>query len=335
MYLYVKLFIFLSYCFFLFSNRTLREPLGFCGNRLENMQEGFDITSSNVQGLKDSLKRFNTFNQLKTLIKSDVFFLQDTHWNSEDYSKSKLVWRGKLFHSPACGPRGAGVSILFNPLFDFKVLSIDEIVQSRALRVRIIFHEEIYSLVNIYAPNDGNERLDFFEILSKFLSNIERTDNLILAGDFNSTLLPTLDRLSKKETHTASANKLQEIINKHDLTDPWRAHIHNKAEFTWVGHNGKSRIDRLYVSRLQLNTVKTIQNIPVAYSDHSCVKMSCSHLQEKPKSAYWCLNTSYLEDSEYISIIKSFWKNWQDEKQRFDSLLEWWDVGKSKIKFFW
>lgn len=47
---------------------------------------------------------------------------------------------------------------------------------------------------------------------------------------------------------------------------------------------------------------------------------------------FWKLNTSVCLESDYVSLISSFWSDWQNSKGSFLSLLDWWDLGKARIK---
>jgi hypothetical protein len=53
--------------------------------------------------------------------------------------------------------------------------------------------------------------------------------------------------------------------------------------------------------------------------------------REKWGNSYWKFNESLLENENYIKLIENFWKGWQLEKLKY-SLLDWWEIGKKKIK---
>ena len=46
----------------------------------------------------------------------------------------------------------------------------------------------------------------------------------------------------------------------------------------------------------------------------------------------WKLNTSVLEDVEYVNLILELWESWQTSIPCFPSLAKWWEKGKSLIK---
>ena len=48
--------------------------------------------------------------------------------------------------------------------------------------------ETIFNIVNIYAPTDYREQINFIEFLTKKIISLTDLSNLIIAGDWNATL---------------------------------------------------------------------------------------------------------------------------------------------------
>ena len=63
-----------------------------------------------------------------------------------------------------------------------------------------IFHK-LYNFISIYAPNICSEKCNFFKFIKNY---IEKLDNLIIGGDFN-TSLSNLDR-GYQSKHIVSIN---------------------------------------------------------------------------------------------------------------------------------
>ena len=111
---------------------------------------------------------------------------------------------------------------------------------------------EIYTLVNIYAPNSENARIDFYKRLKTWISQYASSDaNTILLGDFNCTL-SIQDRHSQTNNiHIDRSSRfLQELIEYLDVSDVWRLCNPNKPGFTWCDaeNKPKSRIDYVFIS---------------------------------------------------------------------------------------
>ena len=48
--------------------------------------------------------------------------------------------------------------------------------------------ENALYVINVYAPTDKREQIDFLDLLSKKVISLIETSNLIIAGDWNMTL---------------------------------------------------------------------------------------------------------------------------------------------------
>ena len=90
-------------------------------------------------------------------------------------------------------------------------------------------------------------------------------------------------------------------------------------------------MDRIYISDQLCNKIKSIKHISFAKSDHKTCSLTVLTEHLKWGSGYWKLNESLLENEKYVKLIKNFWSSWQTRKREFE-ILEWWDIGKDKIK---
>ena len=111
---------------------------------------------------------------------------------------------------------------------------------------------EDINLVNIYGPNDDNP--SFFENLFLLIASL--SGKVLMAGDFNCTLDPRLDRSSGLVTsHSQSRKKIQQFIKDLNLCNPWRTQNPNKMEYSCYSSSFKtySRIDYCLISTSQYN----------------------------------------------------------------------------------
>ena len=97
-----------------------------------------------------------------------------------------------------------GAMILFKPSLNVDILEITVDKNGRFLVANININQDNLCLVNIYAPNDQNQQVNFFD---KIIDPIRRssTDNILLGGDFNCPLTEVgkvggRDILHKKRT---------------------------------------------------------------------------------------------------------------------------------------
>ena len=155
---------------------------------------------------------------------------------------------------------------------------------------------DIITLVNIYAPNNENCRVDFFKRMQTFINQHSlNIKNVLLCGDFNCTSNKTSDK---------STVKLNAVCKNIDLIDVWSEKHGNMTGYTWCdGENvPKSRIDYMFLSKDFIYDVKQIivRKIPGTHSngsrmsDHRALKCTFYLSHNEKGSGYWKLNTSYL-----------------------------------------
>lgn len=77
-------------------------------------------------------------------------------------------------------------------------------------RVDIDLHKLSLSLINIYAPNIGTERIWFLDLLNRAMSDIPQERMIILAGGFSCTQSET-----HSEPHPLSAEALRTGVQNH------------------------------------------------------------------------------------------------------------------------
>ena len=74
----------------------------------------------------------------------------------------------------------------------------------------------------MYAPNNENERIHFFNRLKAFISQYSMfVNNMYVCGDFNCSFEKSADK---------SQRKLKEIMNIFDLVDIWTQIIVQRVE---------------------------------------------------------------------------------------------------------
>ena len=159
------------------------------------------IGSLNINGGRDRHKRA-LISEVFTQKRVDVLFLQETHINPADEIDWGLWWEGSWALSHGTN-LSAGVAVLFRENANVTVLSSTEVVKGRLLIVRAEIESSVFCFVNIYAPNQGTERVGFFTLLKNEIRNYHQ-DQFIIGGDFNCTLDFTVDRTSE-EPHPQSS----------------------------------------------------------------------------------------------------------------------------------
>ena len=94
-----------------------------------------------------------------------------------------------------------GVAILFRKQLDFEIEEKYLDFKGRFIIVKIKINELKINLVNIYAPNKENDQIVFMTELIRIigLNNVSKSDNNILAGDWNVALDYNVDKMGGRD----------------------------------------------------------------------------------------------------------------------------------------
>ena len=93
----------------------------------------------------------------------------------------------------------------------------------------------------------------------------------------------------------------------------------------------KRRLDYWLISNDFQDDIENAQIIPSTKTDHSAISLQINNIEKQPPGpSYWKLNTSLLEDAEYIELIKNCFPEWIEEFNEDKRLL--WDLVKYKIR---
>lgn len=293
------------------------------------------VGTLNLNGARDKTKRlilmdFVNLKQIK------VMLVQETHSDQMNEVDWRKEWDGQIFFSHKSSVCG-GVAILFSK--DSLPLSchVQNLVDGRLLLVKAFFEGHTMYFLNVYAPTSGTERVTFFSKVSEVLNELDVELPLFMGGDFNCTVDDKLDR-NHMEPHMPSQNAVVQMINANDLCDTWRIMHQGVRQYTWShsrdNYIALARLDRIYILKQYLNTLLACYIVPTGFSDHSAVICSVSITAFKTRSAYWCFNTSLLEDQHFREIFSFFWDIFRAQKGSFSSLRSWWDYGKVQIRLF-
>ena len=134
---------------------------------------------------------------------------------------------------------------------------------------------------------------------------------------------------------------LKDLVKSCDFIDAFRHLFPRKEEFTFFrAGKAPSRLDRFYITRGLLGNLSEVQHV-ASLSDHCGVQLKLKltvdrlTLPKQPRRTYWKLNTSILEEEEFLNNFTSLWERISSSRDQFDDIAEWWDkVAKPEIKDF-
>ena len=292
------------------------------------------LCSLNVRGLGAFPKRKEVFGWLREKCFS-IIFLQETHCTTDQADQWTCEWGYKaIFSGNSCSSKGVG--ILFNNNFNFEIIKYKADTNGRFIIVDIKIENQLYTIANIYGPN--NDDPEFFKQFGENLFDFNG-DHVILAGDFNLVLEVEKDKQGgNPTTHNSALQELHKIIQNLDLGDIWRALNPETKRFTWRRRkpNIQCRLDFFLISNcLYSNIIKTEIN-PGYKTDHSLITLSLTTQSNTTGPGLWKLNTSFLSDITFVNEIKRVIREtidqYKEDKNVDDSLL--WEMVKMNIREF-
>ncbi len=185
-------------------------------------------------------------------------------------------------------------------------LQISRVLQDTAGRYIIIqgslFNENMI-LTNVYDPNIDCP--SFFEKLFLLIASLP--GKLIMAGDFNCTISPNLDRSTCSDTtHTQSRKKIGDYIKELNLCDPWRRLNPSKRTYSCcsIVTKGHSRIDYFLISNNLFSRITMCQYEPIVISDHGPVSFIYKTEGSMNETYRWRLHPKWLHDPDFIKFIE-------------------------------
>ena len=159
----------------------------------------------------------------------------------------------------------------------------------------------------------------------------------ILAGDFNSVFDCAVDRGGScvDDNPPESSVALARLFTNCCCVDVWRYLFPSHPGFTWNRSDGvvSSRIDLIGCPTVWAPFTSFCDILPSQFSDHGglCFSISVPDMVS-PGPGLWKFNNSILEEDGYCQLIREFWADWKYHRPGFPTVMDWWELGKSKVK---
>jgi exodeoxyribonuclease III len=288
----------------------------------------------NVHGLRNNRKRKSLFYKFKQN-NFDIICLQETYILNEDFEKWKKEWGGELYFCENTN-HSKGQVILVKKGLPFKTQCI--VKMQRILIIEITLHNTQLYVINLYGPNESNERLAFFNQVKTEIRKLPQGERICL-GDANTVLDNDLDIVSGEKHNDRDVENFQTILTENNMSDVWRlAHGENK-EYTWSKSSTINGVKRYIARRLDYILVNdnmlekcfdcTISSI--AQSDHRmvCMKFRLTTIPRGP--SYYKFNDSLLHDQVFVNKMNNFITEFETEYQTLNAQCKW-DLCKLKMK---
>lgn len=297
------------------------------------------IGSLNVRGIRNSVKRLAIFENMRGQ-NFDIIFLQEAYCTEEIKTKWEEEWGGVCVFSNG-SIHSCGTIIMFKKNLDIEIIEkvIDQ--KGRYVFLKVKFHNCEMYLGNIYSPTiQTGKNLFYKKIIETLVDlNVNKSDSIILAGDWNNVMNAAIDRKSCRARNDAESLpiNLAQLIEIYELEDIWRLRNPKSSRFTYRQKNPlvQSRLDYFLTSNCVQNKVINTDIIPSVRSDHSIISINiyCDK-QEKRGPGYWKFNTSLNDDITFVKEMKTKLVEWKEECREVPSKQLLWELLKYKIRNF-
>ena len=208
------------------------------------MSSSLKIISLNVRGLRNQTKRSGIFSYLKNQ-KATLYCLQETFSLEKDENIWSAEWGGQtLFAHGSEHSRGVCILLKSNAQLSLHIIYSDP--NGRYIIAKLKVGDKELFVVNIYAPNQHNEKLAFIK-------------NLVPDLEFlNCTLTPKDKAGGLPWSVTEYRNSITRLMKEFGLNDIYRKLHPNTRAFTYESKSFKmkSRIDYFLISDAMTANVK-------------------------------------------------------------------------------
>jgi exonuclease III len=267
------------------------------------MGEHINLVTMNVRGLGDRIKRNDIFTKIKEQ-KISIACLQDTHFNDKLKHRINSEW-GLRVEMTSFSSNARGVAVLFNNNFEYTIHSVTTDPYGNYIIIDLtIANCSRLILVNIYGPN--NDDPDFYTDLKNKIDNFQN-NSILICGDWNLVLDPTVDTFNYKNVNNPKAREaVIALANEKELVDVWRSFHETDRQYTWHHKNPikMSRLDFILVSE-DIMSIISNSNILTKYkSDHSPVEIEIMISKHTRGRGYWKFNNSLLNEVEFVKMVK-------------------------------
>lgn len=270
-----------------------------------------NILSINVRGLNDKRKREKVFYWLRKQ-NVDIIALQETHLGGKsDEWKWKREWNNKSVWTNV-SKSSKGVAILTGKQSKIELINTKQDPNGRLISVDVKSQGEKLRIVNVYAPNNDQERKKFIQ--NEIESHVTKEGKNILVGDFNCTL-GILDRIGNVNRIEQGREELVNLMSRLNLVDVFREIFPNKREYTYFKPNSqtKSRIDNCLVTHNLYQWAREVGTKPASFSDHNAVYIQLNIGQVEKGKGRWKMNKQVIMSDLFRDTFTHFWRTWSHQ----------------------
>lgn len=291
-----------------------------------------NINSLNVQGLGNPIKRKKILCALNKE-KCSIAFLQETYLSDTLHAKLQREWVGQVYFS-SFKSHSRGVAILINKYIPFILQNKIMDPEGRFILISGFLYGQSITFLNVYAPNIDTPTF-MTDILLLFNDHCEGFG--VLAGDFNCTLNPKLDKSANTSSRpTKSAIILNTLGYESGMIDVWRELNPLVRDYTFFSNVYKSysRIDYFFIPKKYLYMIKKCSISPIVLSDHAKINLSVNMNINILRANNWKFNISLLSDDDFKMKMRNWINNYiqDNNNNNFISPDIIWEAAKATFR---
>ena len=288
------------------------------------MDNKVKIISNNVRGLQSYQKRRKLFHHFNTVPEIDIIMLQETHSTEKSENQWRAEWGGQAYFSHGTS-EARGVCILIKNNVDFELKNITKDKEGRFLQISGTLQDRSMSIANIYGPNKDD--ILFFSYIQE-KTEAEETDFSIIGGDFNCILDNDLDKKGGATRHANRRNQdfVLTWMEENSLIDIWRQMHPNLNRYTYHQQRPSksfTRLDFFLISQGLAGFVDASSIQPAYCTDHSMITLSLNLLNHPRGRGFWKLNSTLLQDPEYVTRIKTTIRETEEQNSTANKQTLW------------
>ena len=238
---------------------------------MEDIGESIVVLSVNTQGLRNKTKLYDVLKYLLNL-RPNIICLQDTHLLINDQAEISKIWPGEIIINGK-STNSRGVAILLSNNFEYSIENISKDDDGNLIELDLNISEIKLKLLCVYGPNKDTP--EFYQVIENKINNSNQ-DYVLLAGDLNITLNPTLDSLNYINVNNPNArNKILDIMKNQDLIDIYRQFHPQTKRYTWRRRNPTkhARLDYFVGSSSLIDFIHSTNIKPGYRTDHSIIEL--------------------------------------------------------------
>ena len=293
-------------------------------NEMQNSPGGMSLEVVNVNSLVDP----GRLSRMKTIVKqwaNDVTIMVDTR-----VTKQKIIqMRSKDYDILATNKPFRGIAMCVHRRLDPEIAETDE-ENANYLAIIINANGKKIGIIGIYGPNNDDPKF-YRDTLNKVLTNLVlKTDELIIAGDFNISLSDSIGYLGKSSYKKEALAECVRICNLKDVVEFKEKKCDIKPmTYIHTTKNESANKDTYPLKAARLDGIYTTIDpsgvdimIGKFYpSDHASIRAEFPENKESRKKV-WKLNVKQLQDEKLIERWKKIAGNLTEANESLREKLD-------------